>query len=189
MMKIKREREREREMIKNGTTAWDLMSRQNEKTLRSVVRKIRKDFPDLSWKHKLSPDEIYGGKGACSPDGGIFYLKGRAFLALEAKKQGDTGNAVERWCKNADHIRRLSGCSLLSFFTGEGAPSGCTMSEILNSWHYGVLGRWDHYFPGGNSTFRSKDLFDFNTMYAIVRDAIQLELDNDAEADLYVGGW
>jgi hypothetical protein len=177
-------------MIKKGKKAWSKLSKKNEKTVREVVEVLIKEFEhikELTWIPKLSKKQIRGGKGACAPDGGIFCHQNRLFLGLEAKYQGDLGNACERWCKNEGHLRRLD-CAYLSFFSGKGAPEGRIMSEILNSWHFGHEGRWDKYEAFGNSTFRKEESFTFQEVYDIIKKAILLELEKN-ETDFYMGGW
>lgn len=87
------------------------------------------------------------------PDGGIWLITrdGRPLVAAEAKRQGATGNAIERWFKNYCALKALGVRRYLTVCTGDGFfeqntsqrtlqlavaledPERCTAGEIWNT--------------------------------------------------------
>ena len=70
------------------------------------------------------------------PDGGIFWHAGhpgKVLCVAEAKKQGERGNAIERWFKNYSIMRRL-GCEIyLTVCTGDGFFNGNRAQKTLET--------------------------------------------------------
>lgn len=119
------------------------------------------------------------------PDGGIFSLHlpdGRIipYLAAEAKHQGPTGNAIERWHKNYNLTKLLGwDVGLLTFATGEGSQPGGPIRKALNvALAEYALSRqkpvrsWDQLYLMGPSMFSSLESFDMQAMVDILESAI-----------------
>lgn len=57
----------------------------------------------------------------CEPDGGLWFKDGYLEAAFEAKHQGPSGNAIERWYKNYWLIQNLyPQAKFITFCTGQG---------------------------------------------------------------------
>lgn len=162
--------------IQKGTTASTEESIKLDKSLKLAAAKVREElqalYLDIVFEKKLSRkvrDELScvdkpGEKAyGVEPDGGIFYLFFRGILvpiaAFEGKKQGDAGNAEERWFKNNDRLGDLTDIRALqlgihpkwssddfyykTWCTGEGAAEGSTfdrLSGVLKCKHR--LNKW-----------------------------------------------
>ena len=96
------------------------------KDLKDIVfEELSIEYPDLVLQKRLLPSQIPGGIGGCEPDGGAWFYQDKLIAVFEAKKQQDSGNAIERWFKN-NYICRLINpqVSYVTFATGEGAYEG-----------------------------------------------------------------
>lgn len=66
------------------------------------------------------------------PDGGVFVdASGAPVLALEAKYQGEAGNAIERWFKNYMVMQQLGVQAYITFCSGPGFFDGNTAERTL----------------------------------------------------------
>lgn len=147
--------------IQTGTVATDARARKLDKqckhvknTVFSIISPI---YPEVTMQTKLTKAQIPGGKGACQPDGGVWFYKGKLIAAFEGKKQQDRGNAVERWFKNHYICRKINPfVSYVTFCTGEGAYDDGVMGNAL---HVAHLEGVNQYNPGDNSVFYNTDCF------------------------------
>lgn len=152
--------------IQEGTTASTEESIKLDKSLKlaaaKVSEKLKALHPDIVFEKKLSPEvrdelgcvDTPGQKSyGCEPDGGIFYINIGGVLvpigAFEGKKQGQAGNAEERWFKNSDLLSdltdiRASQAGIQSkwsadkfcyktWCTGEGAAEGSTFDRLAGA--------------------------------------------------------
>lgn len=126
--------------IQKGTMAWDADSMKLDKQVSQAAKELSEDKDiielGLKYQRKLTKEQIPGGSGACCPDGGVWFLDGVLIAAFEAKKQGDAGNAIERWYKNLFLLNKINkSISYVTFATGAGAvpkgPIGVTLSAAL----------------------------------------------------------
>lgn len=142
--------------IQKGTCATDALARSLDdgcKTcVASVLSELQERFgDDVTFEKKLKASEIPGGIGACQPDGGLWYYKGKLIAAFEAKKQGDGGNAIERWFKNNYICRLLApNISYVTFAAGPGASRTGVIQKTLNVAHLEGVNKLN---VGGNSLF------------------------------------
>ena len=87
-----------------------------------LLKELKLLFPELTMQKKLTKEQIKGGIGACMPDGGCWFYKGKLIAVFEAKKQQDRGNAAERWFCNHFICRELNpDVTYVTFGVGEGA--------------------------------------------------------------------
>ncbi|MCZ2406155.1 MAG: hypothetical protein LC097_05405 [Burkholderiales bacterium] len=108
-----------------GTTAWTEASREVDTNVKdaakAVFEELRTTHKELSVEPNLSGDWVFEHllrawafekvadfkehaqdsevKGS-SPDGMVFFHRKVPIAVFEAKKQGEGGNAIERWYKN-----------------------------------------------------------------------------------------
>lgn len=147
--------------IQTGTVATDARARKLDEqckyTRNTVLPIISAIYPGVTMQKKLTSAQIPGGKGACVPDGGLWFYKSKLIAAFEGKKQQDRGNAIERWFKNNYICREINPfISYVTFCTGEGAYPDGTIGKALNVAH---LEGFDKYNPGDNSAFFNVDCF------------------------------
>ena len=141
----------------------DLCSSTESKTLdgnlkdvaKRVFNVLKECYPDLTFEKRYRSSTHQAG---CAPDGGLFYYKGKLIVASEAKHQGATGNAIERWYKNAFILRQVNpSITYLTFATGEGAQENAVICKSLSPAHpHG----YNNYVIGENVCFTSVKGFD-----------------------------
>ena len=161
--------------IQPGQVATDEAASKLDKQLRAVRDQLTADlqdkYPLLTCQKKLTPQQIPGGIGACSPDGGAWFYDGQLIVVAEAKKQQDHGNAIERWFKN-NYICRLinPNVSYLTFCVGEGAYIGGVIHKALSVAHsQGV----NTLIPGYNSVFYEILGHEYHYILNTIREAIE----------------
>lgn len=166
--------------IQPGTTAWDERSLKLDKQVKNasiaVFEKLKNQHPELQYKRKLPKHLLLDGKGACQPDGGVWFYKGRMIAAFEAKKQGNAGNAIERWFKNWHHLHKVNDRSpYVTFATGEGAVEDGTIWETLYS---PMKGEFNQFRPDGPSCFLSPEGFTYEEIEEKILTFVTQELEN-----------
>jgi hypothetical protein len=121
--------------IQNGTTAFDTESKrldvylkENRQLLRSeldgfkVVNRFSKQL-----KESLVGDDCFGFE----PDGGAWFKDGKLVAVFEAKKQGEQGNAYERWWDNATTAKFINpDVKYVTFCTGAGAAEDKCLDKL-----------------------------------------------------------
>ena len=147
--------------IQNGMVATDARARKLDEQCKhlkdDVFAALSQQYPELTLQKKLRKDQIPGGMGACEPDGGAWFYKGKLIAVFEGKKQQDRGNAIERWFKNNFICRKINpDVSYVTFCTGEGAYEGGVIWKALNVAHLGGMNQCN---PGDNSAFMDTDCF------------------------------
>jgi hypothetical protein len=177
--------------IQPGTVATDAAARkldgQCKKLKNSLYQELKQIYPDLVVQKKLTKDQIPGGIGACEPDGGAWFYLGVLIAIFEGKKQGDRGNAIERWFKNNFICRLINqNVSYVTFCTGAGAYR--IWDKILNKLTYGTivhglnvahLDGFDKYNPGKNSAYLRSDGFETEEIYAIMKEVLIERIQNE----------
>ena len=166
----------------------DMAATEGSKKIDKDLKEISKDifselsgiYDELKIKSKLSKGEIPGnelllesgqkGYGACQPDGQCWFYKNQLIATFEAKHQGPSGNAIERFFKNfciVDFARRdpevskanAQHCSIVLFATGQGVLEGNPIHSTLYFLFNGVYGSTNEYSPGKNTAYYSVDGF------------------------------
>lgn len=128
--------------VQPGTTASGAESVSTEATVRAAARQEGAAAPGGAvWRSGLSGRALgarLGVDGAglqgCYPDGGLWLAgDGTVLCAVEAKKQGEAGNAIERWYKNRAVLERL-GCRVyLTVCVGDGFFDGRSAQRCLET--------------------------------------------------------
>ena len=144
------------------------------KTIDSNLRIIRDDLlKELSIDKRLSMKKRIGNeftKTPCQPDGGAWYYDDVLIAVFEAKKQGDIGNAIERWYKNEYVCRKINkDVSYVTFCCGEGAYENGTIGKTLDIAHDSIF---NEYRAGKNSSWLSKEGFSADFIKGKVREII-----------------
>ena len=132
--------------IQFGGSAHSDESVGTERLVRDAVQSIQIG-DEVSWTSGVSGGELSDLLGVkieesesslagAYPDGGIFWHAGhpgKVLCVAEAKKQGENGNAIERWFKNYSIMRRL-GCEIyLTVCTGDGFFNGKSAQKTLET--------------------------------------------------------
>ena len=144
--------------IKKGTTAFDTLSKSNDKIIKIASKKISKELPSgLQYYKKIPKEYIPGGAGACEPDGGCYFLYDELVCVFEMKKQNDAGNAIDRWFKNNYICRTISPyVSYVTFACGDGAKPNAIIPRTLNIAHLKGFNQFNLY---DNSLFLKPEGF------------------------------
>jgi hypothetical protein len=146
--------------IQTGTTAGSLESSTSEQHLRNAAEKITSASAGSHWvpglssetlKRLLKIDDDEFEVTGVYPDGGIWLFShaGTPLVAAEAKSQGVTGNAIERWFKNycaltAIGVRRfVTVCTGDGFFDGNSAQRTMQLAAVLDRATTGSCGTDD----------------------------------------------
>jgi len=161
--------------IQKGVCATDSLARSLDDGCKNNTQEVLSELQSvygnkITFKKKLDKTEIPGGVGACQPDGGLWYFEGRLIAAFEAKKQGEGGNAIERWFKNNFICRLIStDVSYVTFAAGPGAREKGVIEKTLSVAH---LKGFNKLVSGENSLFLSEEGFTQNEIKAIMIQAI-----------------
>ena len=150
--------------IKKGTTAFDALSKSNDKIIKIASKKISKELPTgLQYYKKIPKEYIPGGVGACEPDGGCYFLYDELVCVFEMKKQNDAGNAIDRWFKNNYICRTISPyVSYVTFACGDGAKPNAIIPRTLNIAHLKGFNQFNLY---DNSLFLKPEGFTEEELY------------------------
>lgn len=119
--------------IQLGTTAFDAESKLLDKQLKECRDEVTLEgFEVVSqftkqMKEDLVGDDCFG----FAPDGGAWFKNGKLVAVFEAKKQGESGNAYERWYDNADTAKYINpDVVYVTFCTGAGAAPGKCLDKM-----------------------------------------------------------
>lgn len=155
--------------IQSGMNATDSLAREMDDHCKLLRNELAKEFPNLKMKKKLQKSDIPHGKGACAPDGGLWFKDGKLVAAFEAKKQGKGGNAIDRWYKNHFICRKINPeVSYVTFAAGQGANG--IILETLYIAHEGIMNK---FIKNGNSCFLSEEGFSIDDMRAMMRKVLE----------------
>jgi len=163
--------------IQPGTVATDKYAKKLDKQLKNTAQELKSYYADndrVVHQKKLLKDQIPGGKGACEPDGGVWFVDGRLVAVFEAKKQNLRGNAIERWFKNNTIVRAInSNASYVTFASGSGAQEDEVIGKTLNVVH---LNGFNKLIVGDNSTFLKPSGFTTKFIKDIMIETIEASL-------------
>jgi hypothetical protein len=190
--------------IAPGTTATSPASSTLEKSTKEasklVFDNLKHDFPRLTWRPKLTPEEIIQYSGytdvdpsvinGIMPDGGVFLYDHESLgmtplFATEAKHQGRQGNAIERWFKNYNVV---SGFGIytgyITFCSGAGAVDNGVITKTLNNAflscsrtiHRAKMRDWNRLYMDGPSLYASEFGFTTSQMYSVIMEMAELKI-------------
>jgi hypothetical protein len=151
--------------IQKGTMAWDEESKKLDGQLNRIAHQLKDDSQivkaGITFQKKLTKAQVPGGMVGCAPDGGCWFKDGVLIAAFEAKKQGERGNAIERWYKNWSVLRRINqSITYVTFTSGLGAvktgPIGRTLAHAVLSGKLNSDGSFDE-TPSFNKLRIGKD--------------------------------
>lgn len=127
---------------------------------------MSRKYDGLTFKAKFDKSEIPGNRGACKPDGGIWYFNGIPVMAIEAKHQNNAGNAIERWYKNQFIARAINPkMSYLTICTGDGADDN---GVIYNTLHAAHLKGYNKIVAHGNSAYMCPEGITVDALIVII---------------------
>jgi len=119
--------------IQRGTTAFDEESKRLDKCLKECKDEISMDGYtvvtqfDYNMKIKYVGDDCFG----FAPDGGAWFKDNKLVAVFEAKKQGEGGNAYERWWDNAMTAKFINpDVKYITFCSGAGAGEGKCLDKL-----------------------------------------------------------
>ena len=173
--------------IQPGTVASSVESKLIDKQVKTankeLFEELKATIEGLTYQAKLRKDQIPGGVGSCQPDGGIWLFNGLPIFASEAKKQGEFGNAIERWYKNP-FISRACNKDILyvTFGTGKGTAVN---GPVWNTLHIAVEGEYNTirekskvgYGMDNFSIFLSETNFDFDYVKSTLKQVILMAIE------------
>jgi len=177
--------------IQKGTVATDTVAKKLDTQCKTLKESIT--VPGLNVQRKIRQDQIPGGIGACEPDGGAWFKDGKLVAVCEGKKQGEEGNAIERWFNNYTTVRAINpNACYVTFCAGEGASvytlpdgrpnpamysNGMPMWKALNIVHY--ENGYNKFVPNGNSCYMSKEGFTTEFMNDVMLEVLEYCAEND----------
>ena len=166
--------------IQPGQVAMDAAAKKLDTTCKEVkeevYKQLKNEFPELTLQRKLLAEQIPGGVGACEPDGGAWFYKDKLIAVFEAKKQGDKGNAIERWFKNAFICIAINpDVTYVTFCTGDGAYIGGVMYKALAVAH---PKGFNHLYPQKCSCFMNINGHDREFIVHIMKKALRESIMN-----------
>lgn len=166
--------------IQPGTMAWDARSLKLDKQVKNasiaVFQHLKKRYPELQYERALPKHLIFDGVGACQPDGGVWFYKGRMIAAFEAKKQNNLGNAIERWFKNWHLLQEVNQRSpYVTFAVGGGAVEE---GQIWKTLYSPIKGEFNQMRPDGPSCFLSPEGFTYEEVEQTILTFVTQELEN-----------
>lgn len=159
--------------IQRGTTAFDEQSKAMDDNAKAAMIRVadalKALYPGLKVQSKLDQSQIPGGIGSCAPDGGVWFYNGELIACFESKKQGDKGNAIERWFKNNFIVRAINPtATYVTFASGEGVIAGNPIHRILHIAHQGLYGVMGEVQVGTNNLHCKIDGFSVDEMSDIM---------------------
>jgi hypothetical protein len=123
--------------VQKGGSATSVESATLDSQLKTIAKKLQKEITGFSKGHtKKRPlfDGVYSG---CVPDGGLWLdSNGKVRVALEAKVQGNHGNAQERHSKNlmiCEAFKSPEGFRYVTFMAGSGAKKGGVLDSFAKT--------------------------------------------------------
>ena len=168
--------------IQAGTTAFDEQSKAMDDNAKAAMLRVadalKALYPDLKVQPKLHQSQIPGGIGSCAPDGGVWFYKGTLIACFESKKQGDKGNAIERWFKNNFIVRAINPtATYVTFASGAGVVAGKPIHRILHIAHQGLFGVIDEVQIGCNNLHTQFEGFSVDEMSDIMIETLTAALE------------
>ena len=149
--------------IQKGTVAFDEQSKAMDDNAKSAMNVA---FVLLSAKYP-------GGIGSCAPDGGVWFYNGELIACFESKKQGDKGNAIERWYKNNFIVRAINpSATYVTFASGAGVIAGNPIHRILHIAHQGAYGTIGEIAVGVNNLHCKVEGFSVEEMVSIMIETV-----------------
>ena len=121
--------------IQKGTTAFDEDSKRLDGNVKAAVLHLTEQFSNLNVIRQMSKEmklELIGDDClGFAPDGGAWFKDGKLVAVFEAKKQGNHGNAYERWWDNAVTAKHINpDVVYVTFCTGEGAVQNGVLHKL-----------------------------------------------------------
>ena len=113
--------------VQKGGSATTAESQKLDQQLKQIAQALKKEFGGFSKGHNRRQPIWEGIYSGCEPDGGIWLdSKKRVRVAIEAKVQGNHGNAQERHAKNlmiCESVKSEETFRYVTFMAGGGAKS------------------------------------------------------------------
>lgn len=120
--------------IQKGTVATDAVAKELDEQCKKIAESI--EIKGLRMQTRLKKSQIPGGLAGCEPDGGAWFLGDKLVAVFEGKKQGEKGNAIERWFKNNYIARSInSDVCYITFCVGAGAAENKVLMKTLSIAH------------------------------------------------------
>jgi hypothetical protein len=161
--------------IKKNTVATDTVAKKLDTQCKTLKESI--SVEGLTMQKKIRQDQIPGEIGACEPDGGAWFEGGKLVAVFEGKKQGERGNAIDRWFKNNFVCRDINpDVCYVTFCVGEGAGDGKVMQKTLNIAHLSGVNQFN---PNGNSVYYSVDGFTNEFIENVMKEVLEYCAKND----------
>ena len=122
-----------------GKVSASVSSKLLDEMVKSISKELKSDFNGILYQKKLTKNDFAEHFGyvpstkGCEPDGGIWFRDGLPVLVVEAKYQGESGNAEERWYKNAQWVSHMnSKCIYYTLASGTGCRKTFVDAERMS---------------------------------------------------------
>jgi hypothetical protein len=123
--------------VQKGGSASSVASSNLDSQLKNTAKKLQTEMAGFSKGHTKKRPLFDGVFSGCVPDGGLWLdSKGKVRVALEAKVQGNHGNAQERHSKNlmiCEAFKSEEGFRYVTFMAGAGAKPGGVLDTFAKT--------------------------------------------------------
>jgi len=169
--------------IQPNTVATDKHARFLDKSMKSISKnsKFQEEIYSLigyTFERKLPKKVLleHGIFEGCEPDGGVWFKDGVPMVALEGKKQGKPGNAIERCADNNATLKYFNpDIKSVHLGIGEGFEdlSGNPYKVALSHLHLdGADKDFNVLYDSGHSWFIKPTGFSYEEIETLMRDSI-----------------
>lgn len=164
--------------IQSGTVATDTHAKYLDTVLKETSRVLAEELKDQGYTYQKKFDKKFlierGILIGCEPDGAIWYKDGVPVVAIEGKKQGKGGNAIERWNKNYNICRSINpNIRYITFGSREGfEPDGYPYKYAKTQLALEGKTEFNKLYPNGQSWFINPAGFSQAEVVDIMRKAI-----------------
>ncbi len=169
--------------IQPDTVAADKDAKFLDKSMKSISKnlKFQEEIYSLmgyTYERKLPKKVLleHGIFEGCEPDGGVWFKDGVPMVALEGKKQGKGGNAIERCADNDGTLKYFNpDIKSVHFGIGEGFEdlSGNPYKVALSHLHLdGADKEFNVLYNSGHSWFIKSTGFSYEEIKTLMRDSI-----------------
>jgi hypothetical protein len=164
--------------IQSGTVATDTHARYLDTALKEGAKLLAEELKSQGYTCETKFGKKFlverGILIGCAPDGSIWYKNGIPIVAIEGKKQGKGGNAIERWNKNYNICRSINpDIRYITFGAREGfEPDGYPYKYAKTQLALEGKTEFNKLYPNGQSWFINPNGFTQDEAIDIMRQAI-----------------
>ena len=164
--------------IQAGTVATDRHAKYLDRGLKYIAEELADELKEqgFTMRKKLDRKEVadmFGIEVGCEPDGGLWYKDGKLVAVFEGKKQGEKGNAIERWFKNHWIVSLINpAVKYVTLGSREGFAEGNYCYRIAKSVQNVHNRKLNVLYESGTSWMLNEEGFTLEEIRKIMRDTL-----------------